>query len=102
MSQINYIIEKDKDIVKKELTEILKREIKKDYVKTDWDKFNLKIKIEKMGSSEIIVALEESNNCVKICEKKRNIAMMHKPFISEVEKIVENIMLAHLGAKKGS
>lgn len=100
MAKIKYVIQENATDVKTKLIEIISREIKKDYVKTAWDKMVLCIKIEKMGSSEIRLALNSSGEQTLIEETKRSIAMMHKPFIADVEKVVENILQNKLGAQK--
>ena len=95
-----YIIEENIDSVKTRLLDILKNEIKKSYVKTSWNQNELCIRIEKMGTSEIKIQLNEQNNKCTIQESKRSVAMMHKPFIAEVEKIVDELLTQKLGAKK--
>ncbi|WP_186646469.1 hypothetical protein [Fluviispira vulneris] len=97
---INYVINKGIAAVKNELIDILAREIKKDYVHTSWDNNDLIIEIKKMGSSKINIAFKEIGNEVRINEVKRNIAMMHKPFTAEVEKMVDDILVNKLGAKR--
>ncbi|RDB35455.1 hypothetical protein [Spirobacillus cienkowskii] len=97
---ISYVISKELASVKSELTSLIASEIKKDYVKTSWNKDELVIKIEKMGTSEICIALKDNNGKVHICEVRRKIAMMHKPFAGEVEKLVENILGNKLGAQR--
>ena len=101
MSQVlNFVIEKKAEAVKSELTAILAKEIQKPYVKITWENFVMTIKIEKMGTSEIKLTILENQGACTISESKRNIAMMHKPFVGEVEKMVDDIMLKKLGAKK--
>jgi len=98
MTSFHYTIAKDLSTVKKELVSIMASEIKKDYVKPQWDGDNLIIKIEKMGSSEIRFALYQEGNNVHIQEKKRNISFLHKPFVGDVERTVQHILGTKLGA----
>ncbi len=100
MSHFKYSIEGSAEAIKSKLTDILAREIKKPYVKTSWNQHELLIRIEKMGSSEIKIQLAEANGNCTIQEAKRSIAMMHKAFIGEVEKIVDDLLTNKLGAKK--
>lgn len=104
---ICYVIEKDIKSVTSELKNILAKEIKKDYVKTSWEKDGeiLVITIEKMGTSKIEIEFKCDKNSngsetIKISEKGRKIAMMHKPFAGEVEHMVEDILGNKLGAKR--
>lgn len=97
---IQYSIEKTIDAVKSELSKVIANEIKKDYVKTSWDQNELCIKIEKGGTSEIRIGLKEKDGKVLISEVKRNIAFLHKPFIGEVEKMIDHILDQKLGARK--
>ena len=99
-NSFKYITDEKIDSVKTRLLDILKTEIKKSYVKTSWNQNELVIRIEKMGTSEIKIQLSENDSKCLIQESKRNVAMMHKPFISEVEKIVDDLLLNKLGAKK--
>ncbi|MES2613804.1 MAG: hypothetical protein V4591_00140 [Bdellovibrionota bacterium] len=93
-----YLAEGSVDEVKVKLTSILATEIKKAYVKTSWNSNELIIRIEKMGTSEIKIQLKDQNNKCSIQESKRSISMMHKPFIGEVEKIVDDLLVNKLGA----
>lgn len=97
---INYLIAKDLDKVKSELTGLIASEIKKDYVKTSWNNNELIIKIEKMGTSEICIELKNDSGKVRICEVRRKIAFTHKPFAGEVEKMVADILGNKLGAQR--
>lgn len=97
---MRYIVTKGISAVKNELTSILANEIKKEYVKTSWNNYQLVIEIKKMGLSKIFIALNENGDKVQIDEIKREIAFVHKPFATEVEKMVEDIMVNKLGAKK--
>lgn len=97
---INYVIKKEIDSVKSELSQLIAKEIKKDYVKTFWNNNELIIKIEKMGTSEFCIELKNENGNVSICEVRRKIAMMHKPFAGEVEKLVDDILSNKLGAQR--
>ncbi|APJ02511.1 hypothetical protein [Silvanigrella aquatica] len=97
---MSYVIEEDINSVKSRLSNLIAQEIKKDYVKTSWNKNELIIKIEKMGTSEISIELKDDNGTVNICEVRRKIAMMHKPFASEVEKMVDDILGNKLGAQR--
>ncbi|WGL61496.1 hypothetical protein QEJ31_07820 [Pigmentibacter sp. JX0631] len=97
---IKYVINRDLDQVKSELTKLIASEIKKDYVKTSWENNQLIIKIEKMGSSVICIALKNENGKVHICEESRKIAFTHKPFAGEVEKMVADILGNKLGAQR--
>ena len=99
-NSFKYITDENINSVKTRLLDILKTEIKKSYVKTSWNQNELVIRIEKMGTSEIKIQLSENDSKCLIQESKRNVAMMHKPFISEVEKIVDDLLLNKLGAKK--
>ena len=95
-----YHIQGSAEIIKSKLNDILSKEVKKPYVKTFWNNYELVIQIEKMGSSEIkIHVIESDGNCI-IQEAKRSIAFMHKAFIGEVEKIVDDLLTNKLGAKK--
>lgn len=97
---IQYTAEKNLEDVKSDLKKIISEEIKKDYVKTSWDQNELCIKIEKGGTSEIRIGLQEKEGKVLISEIKRNIAFLHKPFISDVEKMIDHILGQKLGARK--
>jgi hypothetical protein len=96
----SYILDKDIVFTKENLSSIISTEIKKDYVKTSWKENELSIKIEKMGTSEIKMQLQPQGNSTKIVEVKRNISMMHKPFIGDVERIVCHLLENKLGARK--
>jgi hypothetical protein len=100
MTTFAYLVDKDVATTKEQLTNTIKAEIKKDYVKTSWNGNELSIKIEKMGTSEIKMSLQDNGKGTKIQETKRNIAMMHKPFIGDVERMVVEIFENKLGAKK--
>ncbi len=95
-----YHVEGNAESTKTKLTDVLAKEIKKSYVKTSWNNLDLAIKIEKMGTSEIHIQLKDENGICTIKESKRNIAMMHKAFIGEVEKMVDDLLVHKLGAKK--
>ena len=97
---IEYQINENAETVKSKLINILTTEIKKPYVKTSWNDYELSIKIEKMGSSEIKIQLKEQEGICLIQESKRNIAFMHKAFIGEVEKIIDDMLTLKLGARK--
>jgi len=97
---IQYAVEKTLQDVKADLAKIIASEIKKDYVKTSWDENQLCIKIDKGGSSEIRIGLQEKDGKVLISELKRSIAFLHKPFIGEVEKMIDHILGQKLGARK--
>ena len=97
---ISYVIKKEINSVKSELTNIIAKEIKKDWVKTSWNNNELIIKIEKAGTSEICIELKTDSDNVRICEVRRKIAMMHKPFAGEVEKMVDDILGNKLGAQR--
>jgi hypothetical protein len=97
---INYVINKEIESVKSELTGLIAKEIKKDYLKTSWNNNELIIKIEKMGTSEICIELKNDNGKVQICEVRRKIAFTHKPFAGEVEKMVADILGNKLGAQR--
>jgi len=102
MSNFHYTIAKDLASVKKELASIMTQEIKKDYVKPQWDGDNLVIKIEKMGSSEIRFALYEQGGSVHIQEKKRSISLLHKAFVGDVERAIQHLLGNKLGAVQKS
>ena len=95
-----YRVEGSAETVKSKLADILTREIKKPYVKTSWNNYELVIRIEKMGSSEIKIQVVELDGNCTIQESKRSIAFMHKAFIGEVEKIVDDLLVNKLGARK--
>lgn len=97
---ISYVIKKEIAAVKTELTGIIAKEIRKDYVKTSWNNNELIIKIEKMGTSEICIELKNDGGNVHISEVRRKIAFTHKPFAKEVEKMVEDILGNKLGAQR--
>lgn len=99
-NHIKYEVTGDVETIKSKLSSILSSEIKKPYVKTSWSEHELIIRIEKMGTSEIKILLKEQNGKCLIQESKRSISMMHKPFISEVERIVDDLLLNKLGASK--
>lgn len=100
MSSFKYHVDGKAEEIKLKLIDILAQEIKKPYVKTNWNNHELSICIEKMGTSEIKIQLKEQEGKCTIQEAKRSIAFMHKAFIGEVEKIVDNILINRLGAKK--
>lgn len=95
-----YEIEKSLDAVKSDLNRVMAEEIKKSYVKTAWNENELSIKIEKGGTSEIRIGLTEKDGKVVVSELKRNISFLHKPFIGEVEKMIDHILSHKLGARK--
>ena len=100
MSKIQYCITSNLDDTKNKLSEIIRHEFKKDYIKTSWNNHELCIRIEKVGASEIKIALTQEGDSVFLKESSRNISMMHKPFVSEVERRVHLVMEEKLGAKK--
>ena len=101
MSQaFKYLAEGTAESTKVKLIEILAKEITKPYVKTSWSQNDLHIKIEKMGTSEIQIKLTDNNGKCSIEESKRAIAFMHKAFIGEVEKMVDDLLTNKLGAKR--
>ena len=96
-----YTTPKDFVTLKSELEDILKNDIKKSYITQVWNEKELLLKIEKVGTSKIYFEFTETNDkSTTIKEKKREIAMMHKPFASEVEKMVEQILVDKMGAKR--
>jgi len=87
--------------LKSELEDILKNDIKKSYITPVWNGNELLLKIEKVGTSKIYFEFAEmGDKSTTIKEKKREIAMMHKPFASEVEKMVDSILVDKMGAKR--
>jgi hypothetical protein len=57
-----------------------------------WEGNNLKVNISKAGKSQFTMSLEQSASGTVIREVDRSVAMMHKPFVSVVEKFVSNVM----------
>lgn len=97
---MKYNVEKNLDTTKTQLIGILSKEIKKPYITTSWNNYELTIKIEKAGTSEIKFMLKGQGENSTIEETKRSIAFMHKPFIGEVEKTVNDLLVNKLGARK--
>lgn len=97
-----YLVGKDPDTVKQELTSLLTQEIKKDYIKSSWSGNALSIKIEKAGSSELCFLVDKKDGKTAITEDKakRKISFMHKPFIGEVERVIDDLLCRKLGAQK--
>lgn len=97
-----YLVSKDPETVKQELTALLNQEIKKDYIKSTWSGNFLLIKIEKAGTSELCLSIDRKDGKTTIMEdkSKRKISFMHKPFIGEVEKVIDDLLCRKLGAQK--
>ncbi len=98
--KLNFEMNKSLSTFKDQLNHIIKSEIDKPYIKTEWKNNVLQIVVDKMGKSEIRIKFTDINEDIcRIEEESRNISMMHKPFVGEVEKIVSNIFVNKLGAK---
>lgn len=102
MTKIHYCANDNLENTKNKLNTILENEFKKDYIKTFWENDELCIRIEKMGTSEIKIHLAQDGDQVHLKESKRNISMMHKPFVAEVERRVQVVMEDRLGATQVS
>lgn len=97
-----YVFDSDINSVKKEISRFLSEDLKKSYIKTQWSGDLFSIKIEKAGTSELSFLVEDKDNKVSITEdrSKRKVALMHKPFIGEVEKIIHELLSNKMGGTK--
>jgi hypothetical protein len=83
----------DKESAKQRIDDMLKESEIPKIVNIEWINDDLSITITKAGQSKVILALSEYENDIVIAEKEREIAWLHKSFISMVETIIEQKIL---------
>jgi hypothetical protein len=83
----------DKESAKQRINDMLKESEIPKIVNIEWINDDLSITITKAGQSKVILALREYENDIVIAEKEREIAWLHKSFISMVETIIEQKIL---------
>jgi hypothetical protein len=98
-ASMHYKISKSLNQAKSELNTTLSQKIKKDYVKVEWRGDDLLVSIDKGGKSEFHISLKPEGDTVSLKEVKRNIAFLHKPFVSEVERMIDDI-IGSIGGKR--
>jgi hypothetical protein len=62
------------------------------YVTLNWADDELCILISHGGKSEFRLTLSGDKNGMRICETKRDISFLHRPFVSMVEKLVDKVL----------
>lgn len=85
--------------VKSTVEGILKTKGLPSFAEVSWQGHEMCVKIDKGGKSEFKLALKQSGNDTSVVEVKRDVAFLHKPFVSKVETFVDEVMSV-LGAKK--
>lgn len=80
------------DLVKKALQSQLGKAAIPSFAQINWEANELSVKIDKAGKSEFRLALVPDGSNVKIVETRRDVAFMHKPFVSKVESFVKQVM----------
>ena len=83
----------DKESVKQRIDDMLKESEIPKIVNIEWINDDLSITITKAGQSKVILTLSEYENDIIIAEKEREVAWLHKSFISMVETIIEQKIL---------
>jgi len=83
----------DKELAKQHIDDMLKESEIPKIVNIEWINDDLSITITKAGQSKVILALSVYENDIVIAEKEREIAWLHKSFISMVETIIEQKIL---------
>lgn len=97
---LNWTIpEKTLDTAKQVIDSTLSKMPIPSFAQVSWDKDELCVKIDKAGKSEFRMAIKPEGSGVKVVETKRDIAFMHKPFVSKVEGFVQEVM-DMVGARK--
>lgn len=83
----------DKELAKKRIEDMLNESEIPKIVNIEWKDDDLSITITKAGQSKVILALNRSENDIIITEREREVAWLHKSFISMVETIIEQKIL---------
>lgn len=83
---------KSQEDVKKALVSQLSATEIPSFASVDWDGYNMKVELAKAGKSKFTMTLETSGGSTVIRETDRNVAFVHKPFVSRVEKFVDELM----------
>lgn len=91
---------KNPDEVKSAVEGALKTKGLPSFADVSWQGNEMCVKIDKGGKSEFRLALKPNGAGCDIVEVKRDVAFLHKPFVSKVETFVTDVM-SHLGALKG-
>jgi len=68
------------------------------FARISWEKDELCVHIDKGGKSEFRLSFQKDGDCINIKETKRQVALLHKPFASQVQKVVDDT-LKKVGAK---
>ena len=87
------------DDVKSTVEGALKSKGLPSFAEVVWQGNEMCVKIDKGGKSEFRLALKQSGADTSVVEVKRDVAFLHKPFVSKVETFVTELM-SSLGAQK--
>ena len=90
---------KSLDDVKSTVEGALKSKGLPSFAEVVWQGNEMCVKIDKGGKSEFRLALKQSGADTSVVEVKRDVAFLHKPFVSKVESFVTELM-SSLGAQK--
>ena len=87
------------DALKTLLEDALKSKGVPSFADFSWQGNELFVRIDKAGKSEFRLALKQNGNDASIVEVKRDVAFLHKPFVTKVENYVGEIM-SQIGARQ--
>jgi hypothetical protein len=87
------------DVLKTSLEAALKSKGLPSFADISWQGNELCVRIDKGGKSEFRLALQQKGVDAAVVEVKRDVAFLHKPFVSKVESYVGEIM-SQVGAQK--
>ena len=92
-----------KNITKEEAKEAIDKVVSStelpNIVKIEWQDSTLLLTITKMGVSKVAYDLTQEGNDSFLTEKERSISIMHRPFITMAETIIEK-MIVEAGGNK--
>jgi hypothetical protein len=63
-----------------------------DFANLQWRGDDLLVSIRKGGSSEFVLGLEPGGIGVRVVERSRKVALLHRPFVGAVEELVDRVM----------
>ncbi len=72
-----------------------------DFAELEWRGNDLAVSIRKGGTSEFLLGLEPGGIGVRVVERTRKVALLHRPFVGAVEELVDRVM-SRAGLRKVS
>jgi hypothetical protein len=80
------------DEIKKAIDSCIKKSRIPPFANIAWESNELVIRVDNSGKSEFRFSVDEANGCSIFKEIRRDVALLHRPFVGTVENIVDKVL----------